>query len=419
MASSGRTTHPVTRTIAQILTAGILTARPKTAGGRTLSRPIDLLIVGASFAGLAAARSAATLGLDTVVVDRKPEAGATPHTTGILVQEAAQAIDIPRRVTRRIPGVRLYSPSLRYVDLDSPGYAFWATDMPGMMRWLADQTAAAGADLQFGRRVTGLVRSADHVAAVGVQGTARFLLGADGARSQVARLAGLGTNTRMLMGVETEFTGVGGIDPNRLHVFLDSRLAPGYIGWLVPGVGITQVGLACISGRPNLAAFVARLESVFDFRRAEVRSHRGGPIPVGGPIKPIARDRVMLIGDAAGHVSPLTAGGIHNALELGRVAGRAVADHLMDGGPHPGEVMDSHAPSSPVKRTLRAAMSLAPPNRLIDTVAFSRPALAVARLLFFHHRGLLSAEGWKALTQHCCECPHQPPSDEGGFCAII
>jgi len=360
----------------------------------------DLLIVGASFAGLSAARSAATLGLDTVVVDRKQEPGATPHTTGILVQEAAQAIDIPRRFTRRIPGIRLYSLSLRYVDLDSPDYAFWATDMPEMMRWLAEGTAQAGADIRFGRRVTGVVRSADHVSAVGVQGTARFLIGADGARSQVARLSGLGRNTRMLIGVEAEYSGVEGVDRDRLHVFLDSHLAPGYIGWVVPGVGVTQVGLACVAGhRPDLPAFVSKIAPVFDFTRAEVQSHRAGPIPVGGSIRRFTAGRVMLIGDAAGHVSPLTAGGIHNALEIGRLAGRAVAAHLLDGGPHPAEIVGKARPSSPIKRTLRGAMSTAPSNRLIDAVAFSRPALALARLVFFHHRGLLSAEGWRALTE--------------------
>lgn len=369
-----------------------------------MSNPADLLIVGASFSGLAAARSAATRGLATIVIDSKPDAGATPHTTGILVQEAAQAIDLPRRLTRRIPGVRLYSPSLRYVDLNSPSYSFWATDMPGMMRWLTARTVASGAEVRFGRRVTGIVRSTDHVAAVGVARTARFLLGADGARSQVARLTGLGRNTRLLMGVEAEFTGVGGVDRDRLHVFLDSQLAPGYIGWLVPGVGITQIGLACVSGhRPNLPAFLERLESVFDFRRAEVLSHRAGAIPVGGPVEPLAADRVMLIGDAAGHVSPLTAGGIHNALELGRIAGRAVAEHLLDAGPHPAGVVASRAPSNPVKLALRRVMSLAPPNRLIDSVVFSRPALAAARLVFFHHRGLLSAEGWRALTRPAVE----------------
>jgi len=364
------------------------------------STPTDLLIVGASFAGLAAARSAATLGLETVVVDCKPEPGAAPRTTGILVQEAAQAIDIPRRFTRRIPGVRLYSPSLRYVDLESPDYAFWATDLPPMMRWLADEAASAGADLQFGRRVSGIVRSPDHVAAVGVHRTARFLLGADGARSQVARLTGLSTNTRLLMGVEAEFTGVRGVDQERLHVFLDSRLAPGYIGWVVPGVGITQVGLACSCGRrPDLPAFVEKLRPVFDFGRAAVRAHRAGPIPVGGPLRHVAAGRVLLIGDAAGHTSPLTAGGIHTALELGRLAGRAVADHLLEGGPHPGEVVSAAATSGLVKRSLRWTMDRAPDNRLIEAVIFSRPALALARLVFFHHRGLLSVDGWRELTR--------------------
>jgi flavin-dependent dehydrogenase len=365
-----------------------------------LPKPGDLLIVGASFAGLAAARSAATVGLRTVVVDRKPEAGATPHTTGILVQEAVEAVDIPRRYTRSIPGVRLYSPSLRFVDLESPGYAFWATDMPGLIRWFADQAAASGASLKFGHRVTGLIRSPEHVAIVGVPATARFLIGADGARSQVARLAGLGRNTHLLMGVEAEYASVGGVDPERLHVFLDSHLAPGYIGWVVPGLGVTQVGLAGLSGRGiDLPAFVAKVASVFDFDTARVLSHRAGAIPVGGPVRPMAHDRVMLIGDAAGQVSPLTAGGIHSALELGRLAGRAVAAHLLDDGPHPATVLACHPTAGPVKKALRRALNLAPPNRLIDTVLFARPALAFARLVFFHHRGLLSAEGWRALTQ--------------------
>jgi flavin-dependent dehydrogenase len=183
-------------------------------------------------------------------------------------------------------------------------------------------------------------------------------------------------------------------------VFLDSRLAPGYIGWVVPGVGGTQVGLACTTGhRPDLPAFVSKVSRVFDFSRATVESHRAGPIPVGGSVRPFAADRVLLVGDAAGHVSPLTAGGIHNALELGRLAGRAVAHHLLDNGPRPESVLERHTPDRPVKQLMRRALEVAPPNRLLDAVAFSRPALALARLVFFHHRGLLSGEGWRALME--------------------
>ncbi len=73
----------------------------------------DLLIVGGSFAGLVAARTAAMCGLDVVVLEAKPDAGARVATTGILVKESAEEIDIPRGMTRCVHGVRLYAPSLR------------------------------------------------------------------------------------------------------------------------------------------------------------------------------------------------------------------------------------------------------------------------------------------------------------------
>ena len=50
----------------------------------------DLIIIGASFAGLAAARTAASRGLSVAVVEAKPDAGARVHTTGILVREAIE-----------------------------------------------------------------------------------------------------------------------------------------------------------------------------------------------------------------------------------------------------------------------------------------------------------------------------------------
>ena len=80
----------------------------------------DVVIVGASFAGLAAAKTAASRGLSVAVIEAKREAGARVHTSGILVREAMEEIDIPHRLTRRVPGVRLYAPNLKSVDLFSP-----------------------------------------------------------------------------------------------------------------------------------------------------------------------------------------------------------------------------------------------------------------------------------------------------------
>ena len=64
-------------------------------------------------------------------------------------------------------------------------------------------------------------------------------------------------------------------------------------------------------------------------------SYRAGLIPCGGTVRPLARENAMLLGDAAGMVSPLTAGGIHPAMQLGRIAGVSIADYLLDDGLHP------------------------------------------------------------------------------------
>ena len=103
----------------------------------------DCTIVGASFAGLACATVLARRGLRVVVLERKADPGERLHTTGIIVKEVVDQIALldalPKELVRQVPGVRLYAPNMRYVDLDAPGYYFLATDTPNVLRWLAAQ----------------------------------------------------------------------------------------------------------------------------------------------------------------------------------------------------------------------------------------------------------------------------------------
>lgn len=358
----------------------------------------DIVIIGAGFAGLVCARVAAERGLRVAVIEKKPAPGVQLHTTGILVKEAADELHIPTQYTRKVSAVRLYAPGLKRVDLDSPGYYFLATDTGGALRWLAEAAAGAGAELIFGQAFEGARRADDEILIDKPAIRARYLVGADGARSRVARCFGLGTNSRMLVGVETEFEGVGGVDPDRLHCFLDSRLAPGYIGWAVPGVGVTQVGLAGRLGeKPSTDAFVAKLQDVFDFTGARVVERRSGPIPVGGMVRPFAAERVLLVGDAAGLVSPLTAGGIHPAFRYGRRAAQSISDYLRDGGPDPGRVMAGEYPRYRWKALLRRGLDRDPPNWLYDWTLDLPPTRAFAQLVYFHRKGLKTRAGWRDL----------------------
>jgi digeranylgeranylglycerophospholipid reductase len=349
----------------------------------------DLVIVGASFAGLVAARTAAHRGLKVAVLDAKAEPGARMRSTGILVKEAIDECDVPAALTRKIPGVRLYAPNGRHTDLTAPGYYFLATDTPGIMRWLAREAGRAGAHLMFGSRFTDAERFDDRICLSGLGISARYILGADGARSRVAEAFNLGRNRDFFIGLETEYEETPTVDPDYLHCFIDSEIAPGYLGWVVPGAGMTQVGLAVSDSpfgkrrRPNYEAFLDRINSRFALWNCEVLNRRSGPIPCGGLVSPLSGHRVLLTGDAAGLVSPLTAGGIRLAFQYGRRAAAAISLYLLDGGPDPGAVMAREYPRFGVKSLMHKLWSAAPPNALLDATLFTPPMRALARRIYF------------------------------------
>ena len=354
----------------------------------------DLVVVGASFAGLIAARTAAHRGLRVAVLDAKPEPGARVRTTGILVKEAVDECDIPSTLTRKIPGVRLYAPNGRHTDLFASGYYFLATDTPAILRWLAREASRAGADLFFGARFTDAAIAEDCVHINGIGISTRYLLGADGAKSQVAKSFGLGRNSEFLIGVETEYEETPTVDPDFLHCFVDSTLAPGYLGWVVPGANMTQVGLAVSESplgarrKPNFEAFAKRIDSYFALSNCAVMHKRSGPIPCGGVVSPFSTHRVLLTGDAAGLVSPLTAGGIRFAFQYGRRAGSVIANYLQDDGLDPGLVMAQEYPDLTLKKWMRRLWSSAPPNPLLDAALFTPPMRALARWIYFQKRSV-------------------------------
>jgi flavin-dependent dehydrogenase len=169
---------------------------------------------------------------------------------------------------------------------------------------------------------------------------------------------------------------------------LDSKLAPGYLAWVAPGPKVTQVGLAVGPGRrPQLDRFLERTEPIFHFGEGRVVERRAGRIPCGGLVKPWATDGVMLVGDAAGMVSPATGGGIRLAFQFGRRAAHAIADHLLHLGPQPETVLARELPRFGVKQAMRAALDAAMPNALLNAAIATAPMRWLAQHVYFHKRG--------------------------------
>lgn len=355
----------------------------------------DLLVVGASFGGAACAIAAASAGLRVCVVERKDDPGARLHTTGIIVREAAEHTllgQAPAECLQRVERVRLYAPSLRDIALAAPGYYFLTTDTPVLMRWLAGQIPAHGAELRLGTSFTTAQRDGDGWQVPGI-GRVRWLVGADGARSRVAERTGLAPVRNFLYGVEYEYAGASLPEPDALHCFVSRRFAPGYIGWVAQNPAGVQAGLALRHDAsrarlPDIAGFLERIAPKVGLpvgRRPD--AIRAGLIPCGGPVSPLARAGVMLTGDAAGIVSPVTAGGIHSAWAHGWAIGEAAAAHARGVGPSPEAVADAAAPRFRRKRLLRWAFDHFQMDWPFDLLLHSAPLRWAAEQVYFHRRG--------------------------------
>ena len=291
----------------------------------------DVTVIGAGLAGLYTAGLMAESGFRVLLADRKAHVGDAIHTTGIFVRKTLEDFDLPADcLGPAIRDVTLYSPKRRPLTLSSPHEEFRVGRMALLYERMLQKCIRAGVEWRPNVRYEGHTQQNEFsVLTLNRNGCAelvktRYIVGADGANSRVADCLQLSHNRQWIVGVEEVFAGFPLDGPPHLHCFIDPRLAPGYIAWIVHDGEETHVGVGGYASGFDparaLDTFRDSVESICDFRKARLLDRRGGRIPVNGILPHIANQRGLLVGDAAGAVSPLTAGGFDGCLRLSRQA---------------------------------------------------------------------------------------------------
>jgi flavin-dependent dehydrogenase len=268
---------------------------------------------------LRTAQRLAERGARVLLIDRKESLAAPIHTTGIFVRKTWEDFALPdEQLGAPIRDVVLYSPALRQLHLVADRAEFRIGRMQWIYASMLDACARAGVRWLPSTRFESFDGNRMTVTRRGRRETLRadLIVGADGARSRVAAELGLDRNSEFLVGVEDIVASSG---PPALHCFLDPRLAPGYIAWIACDGETAHVGVAGYRDRFNPAAALDAFRNRH-FANARAIERRGGLIPVNGVLRRIACERGLLVGDAAGAVSPLTAGGLDGAMRLSELA---------------------------------------------------------------------------------------------------
>ncbi len=336
-----------------------------------------------------------------MLVDRKSDLASRIHTTGIFVRKSLEDFDIPQDCLGPVVRtVRLISPAGRAMTIESPRDEFRVGKMGRLYRRMLGDFQRAG-----GRTVLGARYLSCAAMSGGVPGSrvrveidreqveieARLVIGADGARSRVAADLGLDQNSRWIVGVE-DVVHAGMQGPARFDCHLDPRLAPGYLAWVVSDGEETHLGVGGYASRFNpvaaMEAFRAKIAWSATARQGcDVAERRGGLIPVNGVLRRIGCPRGLLIGDASGAVSPLTAGGLDPAMRLSTLAAEVAAEMVVGNFAalerYRGEAFASRFIS---RRWMRAALDAVSRPLVMEAACAALrtwPGRAVARHVFF------------------------------------
>ena len=191
--------------------------------------------------------------------------------------------------------------------------------------FLSEQAAAAGAVFRDGVTVEGLTVGPDG-ASLRVGGDtvhARVLVGADGVNGRIARDSGLGGG--ILYGIALEGNGPL-LDRQPGRATLELGVVPGGYGWVFPKAGHANYGVGGWAAEgPRLRSHLRRLCAVHGVDDAELTRLQGRRLPIRRTTS-AARGPVLLVGDAAGLVDPLSGDGIYEALVSARLAAQAIVD---------------------------------------------------------------------------------------------
>jgi len=319
-----------------------------------LRRRYDVVVVGAGPGGSVSAREAAKLGLSVLLLEKRQEIGSPVRCAeGIAHELLVPFIEPdPRWISAVVSKAQITVEDAATVTGQAEGRQGYILERRVFDRVLAEEAAKAGAQVMVKTAATGLLLEDDVVRGVVARGPAGVMeiecavvIGADGVESQVGPWAGLDTALPLkdamacaqylLAGIE--------IDSACCYYYVGQGVAPGGYAWVFPkGEGKANVGLGVqadlaadtalnyltrfIEGQPLLAQ-----GGVLSLSKGSPVTLVVGGVPVAPLLPRLVTNGLMLVGDAARQVDPLTGGGIANAMLAGRLAGEVAAQAIAAG----------------------------------------------------------------------------------------
>ena len=283
----------------------------------------QVVIVGAGPVGGRLATELSSRGISTLMLEEHAEIGRPFQCAGLVNPPAMEMVQLHDTILQNVDGAKIHSPSGIMVPVGKDG----RTRTHVVCRKRFDQGVVAQA-MEAGAHLWLLSKPLDAEVTKNcvklkvqreneiVEIECDLLIGADGAHSWTRRYFKMGRPKEMMIGFQSDVSGLEGED-NWLEMYTGRDIAPGLFAWVIPtGDGTHRIGVWSrtqdLEGKSVEQCYDALISHpLWKDRFANVKeiARYCGPVPCGVIKKPF-KDRVMVIGDAAGMAKPTTGGGI-------------------------------------------------------------------------------------------------------------
>lgn len=295
----------------------------------------DAIVIGGGPAGLVAARGIASKGFRMAVLEKERHLGVKPCGEGVSRQTLEDSSIPPAGdfIAQEIKGALVYAPNGKSVSIEGEAGAGYILNKALFLQHLASEAIEEGADILMNHAVVDLERK-DGLVKVKTRGgelETNLVLGADGFASTVSRRFGFEKSgeRELIPLIQYLMVNCNLNDQQTTEFYVGREVVPLGYAWIFPkGDRKANVGVGVRGSpvKPYLDRFIREHPEIF--AKAKVIGIEGAPITIGGLLDSIVDDNIMLVGEAAGQVIPLTGGGIHSGIAGGQMAAQTAVDAL-------------------------------------------------------------------------------------------
>jgi geranylgeranyl reductase len=290
----------------------------------------DVAVIGGGPSGAVAAEILARAGHSTILIERKldnvkPCGGAIP--LGLIEEFSIPDELVEKKLTR----MSVRSPQGKTIFMHMPNGYVGMVRRERFDRYLREKAQKAGAVL-IEALVKKIDRSSDrftiHLSKDLPSVEASFVIGADGANSKSADELGFPPNDLKVIAMQQRFQYSEALKPYEelVEIWFDGEVSPDFYGWIFPKTDHIAIGTGTEEHRHNIRQLQQRFVEKIGLTEKPYLDE-AAKIPMK-PRRAFTQERAILVGDAAGLVTPANGEGIFFAMRSGKLGALAMIERI-------------------------------------------------------------------------------------------